>query len=231
MKMICTSSFCGGEIEASRDSGSPTPEPASKEPLGGTILASSTISHHRPLQIGHVYSFSRVGFSGPRAGRQKNTCTRSNLMDASQPARGSGAAVPTDSRTPCARSPLERCGRRTRGLGRSGRPHPPSDLGSSALLGASVYRPGLQPRASPELAACGASGPSHTQLSPRLPAPPMLEGCRSGTATMAERQGWSAPPPPPGRRSSSCRTETAKVANPSARFLGDYDVMLRFESP
>ena len=229
MKMICTSSFCGGEIEVSRDSGSPTPEPAFKEPLGGTILASSTISHHRPLQIGYVYSFSRVGFSGPRAGRQKNTCPRSNLMDASPPA------------APGPRSPQTRA---HHALGA-----PLSAAGDARVASGAQEGPTRRVTLDPPpfwgpqfTALVSRRGPPRSSLpvepqAPRTPnsapdSPPRLgwKAAAPGTATPAERQG-RAPPPPPGRRSSSCRTETAKVANPSARFLGDYDVMLRFESP
>lgn len=83
---------------------------------------------------------------------------------------------------------LERCRRRLGSPGSSGRPGPPGDLGSAALLGASVYQPGLAPGASRELA------PVEPQAFTRPPWPPAFpprlrwKAAAPGTPTIAQRR-------------------------------------------
>lgn len=94
---------------------------------------------------------------------------------------------------------LERCRKSSGGRRSPGRPGPPRDLGSAALLGASVYHPGLVPGASRELA------PVEPQAFTRPPQPPAFpprlrwKAAAPGTPTIAKRRR-PAPPPPPAAR-------------------------------
>lgn len=157
-------------------------QPLSRHSTGPSEATSSLPipSATHPSKLGVCTTSPGSDFVAPEPGEQNNPCPRASSMDASPAA----AARP---RPPQIRSvhelrALEQCRRRSGGHGSPGRPGLPHDLGSAALLGASVYHPGLALGASRELALVEPQAPHTPPSAARLPAPLTLEGGRSGDA-------------------------------------------------
>lgn len=175
--------------------GSPTPDPAAlNRPLREVILSPPPSALYvYPSKLG-VYNISTgAGLSGPALGEQNNPCVRGQVgwTLAGPELRGRSPHSFAHTVSP------EPSGRRSK---RPARPGPPHDLGSTALLRASVSPPQPPAGGLSRARARGAAGLSHAPLSRPLSRPayagrrPLQGRPPSPSASVA-----SLPPPPAAR--------------------------------